>query len=76
MSAQKTAIGAALFALESVAHLQGKERDLLPLVEAARAENEQLRPALEDISAYVGSDATADAAHARVVARAALQVRS
>lgn len=31
-----------IFAVESMAHLQGKERELLPIVEAARKEHEAL----------------------------------
>lgn len=43
MSAIKTAI----FIVESIAHLQSKEKELLPIVDAARAEHEELVTALQ-----------------------------
>lgn len=37
-----TPIGNAIFVVESVAHMQGKEKELLPLIEAARDEYARL----------------------------------
>jgi hypothetical protein len=39
---RKTPIEVALFILEGVAHLQGREHDILPIVDAARIEYQQL----------------------------------
>ena len=44
------AIKGALFALETVAHLQGREGLLLPIAEAARAELEELVAALVEVN--------------------------
>lgn len=43
----RTPIELALFILESVAHLQGLEHDLLPIVDAARKEYARLKEASE-----------------------------
>ena len=43
------AIKEAIFIVESLAHLQGHERLLLPTVDAARAEHEALLAALQDL---------------------------
>lgn len=45
-------IKAALFALESVAHLQGKEETLLPVIESARAEYKLMLDGLNEIARY------------------------
>lgn len=37
----------AIFAVESMAHLQGREKTLLPLADAARAELAEIKAALE-----------------------------
>lgn len=41
----------AIFAVESMAHLQGKERELLPIVEAARKEHAALLEAVARLEA-------------------------
>ena len=43
MDETKSPIEMALFALEAVAHLQGRERELLPIVEEAREEYKQIK---------------------------------
>lgn len=48
----------AIFAVESMAHLQGKERELLPIVESARAELEEIRVALSGAYAALSSPAS------------------
>jgi hypothetical protein len=47
----------ALFALESVAHLQGRERMLLPIVDAAREEHAELLRCLQALVDNIDSDA-------------------
>lgn len=74
---KKTAIGQAIFYVESVAHLQGKERELLPIVESARAELAEIKAALVKADAVIEyltpANPTADVSRLSLDARKLVQ---
>jgi hypothetical protein len=71
-------IKGAIFTCESYAHLRGREQEILPLVDGARAEHAQLIEALERCSKFIGDNWQAFGYQSEpdtlVQARAALEV--
>lgn len=48
-------ISHAIFVVETVAHLQGREQDLLPIANNARIELNEIFDALRDLTEYAAS---------------------